>query len=144
MSLCVHGFTNFFDCPECECPGCGRTQDCCVCHLSPAPVYHGAAGPVPSIEPLGAPRPDVGEVVDEDAAAAYYSALGGFLLGDRVIHRGRAGEVRWLVVLKRANGRRRALVNYGAVEQFADLEDLRLAGSMPVDQLSLLPAGGHA
>lgn len=47
MSLCVHGYSSFWDCPICECPGCGRTQDACVCHLEPRPAYHGAAGPLP-------------------------------------------------------------------------------------------------
>lgn len=46
MSLCQHGYTEFYDCPLCECQGCGRTQDVCVCHLEPSPAYHGAAGPV--------------------------------------------------------------------------------------------------
>lgn len=32
MSLCPHGYTAFFDCPLCECPGCGRPQDICNCH----------------------------------------------------------------------------------------------------------------
>lgn len=32
MSLCPHGYTMFFDCPLCECPGCGRPQDICSCH----------------------------------------------------------------------------------------------------------------
>lgn len=52
MSLCQHGYTAFFDCPLCECPGCGRPQDLCVCHLKPRPAYHGAAGPLAEIEPL--------------------------------------------------------------------------------------------
>lgn len=46
MSLCQHGYSAFWDCPLCECPGCGRPQDLCTCHLNPAPEYHGAAGPV--------------------------------------------------------------------------------------------------
>jgi hypothetical protein len=25
--------TTIFDCPHCECPGCARPQDACVCHL---------------------------------------------------------------------------------------------------------------
>ena len=51
MSLCPHGYTAFFDCPLCECYGCGRQQDLCVCHEEPRPTYHGAAGPIPEIEP---------------------------------------------------------------------------------------------
>ena len=33
MSLCPHGYTAIFDCPHCDCPGCARPQDACVCHL---------------------------------------------------------------------------------------------------------------
>ncbi len=33
--LCEHGYTANFDCPICECPGCGRTCDACVCHVEP-------------------------------------------------------------------------------------------------------------
>jgi hypothetical protein len=33
VSLCPHGYTAIFDCPICECPGCARPQDACVCHL---------------------------------------------------------------------------------------------------------------
>lgn len=51
MSLCPHGYSAFWDCPVCECPGCGRTQDGCVCHLEPRPPYHGAAGP--QVHPIG-------------------------------------------------------------------------------------------
>jgi hypothetical protein len=61
MSLCPHGFTAFWDCPECECPGCGRTQDACVCHLEPRPEYHGAAGPLPVVE---RPREDSSDLED--------------------------------------------------------------------------------
>lgn len=32
MSLCRHGYTAFWDCPLCECPGCGFVQDACRCH----------------------------------------------------------------------------------------------------------------
>lgn len=46
MGLCIHGYTAMYDCPNCECPGCGRTQDQCVCHQDPKPEYRGAAGPV--------------------------------------------------------------------------------------------------
>ena len=56
MSLCQHGYTANWDCPICECPGCGRTQDGCVCHFEPRPIYHGAAGPVPApetVHPVG-------------------------------------------------------------------------------------------
>lgn len=30
--LCEHGYTLHFDCPECDCPGCGEKQDRCICH----------------------------------------------------------------------------------------------------------------
>lgn len=32
MSLCPHGYTSNFDCPECECAGgCGETAANCRC-----------------------------------------------------------------------------------------------------------------
>jgi len=36
VSLCPHGYSAFWDCPLCECPGCGRPQDLCNCHLERA------------------------------------------------------------------------------------------------------------
>ncbi len=38
MSLCPHGYTMFFDCPLCDCPGCGRPQDLCNCHDHEVPA----------------------------------------------------------------------------------------------------------
>lgn len=32
MSTCEHGYTAFFDCPHCLCPGCEQPMDGCVCH----------------------------------------------------------------------------------------------------------------
>ena len=30
--LCEHGYTAFYDCPHCLCPGCGKAQAECSCH----------------------------------------------------------------------------------------------------------------
>lgn len=30
--LCEHGFTASWDCPHCDCAGCGRAQAECTCH----------------------------------------------------------------------------------------------------------------
>jgi len=47
MGLCQHGYTAFWDCPLCECPGCGRPQDLCTCHDQQQAPEHATAEPAP-------------------------------------------------------------------------------------------------
>lgn len=43
MSTCEHGYTAFYDCPYCLCPGCEAAMENCTCNAEPASVPAPAA-----------------------------------------------------------------------------------------------------